>query len=506
MNLNYKTCYLCNSKQNLAHFTCSHSFCIDCFHRVLIYNKDNFISQINTDTMTLICQKCDEGNISTSLAELHKALLPAPIINTEVEICHPHLEPYSLQCTSCSMKLCIYCFKAHSGMFPFHRVVQLASDSTNVCNTHFKEQKLNELRCETCDLSICQHCTAESHQGHKLISLVTYKQNSLSRMTREVGMSLPNAESYYNDDLFYGVILQIKNSHKVLTDKIKSLRATLDNFESRVNQKMTLQLDKIEKNKTLLIQCYKKYNSDLSKQKAKVYLDFSELSYEKDILSIKECFAEEINTVLDPIAKKLQEEITKYTSDMFDIRHPFISKHKKTLTRPYKNINFVPGSLNNKFIFYYEKERNQVGGYIYDLEKRKTTNILNIFSPGVQSVKNIFLLNNLLFVICNENLVKIFDAAMNYNFKFDLKQDVHRSIEKILMPDDSTAILLYDNDYVVIWNIKTMTYKFFEYRYYKVKNLIKVSESELIGLFKRYSLFSNSSVMDYISIINEESK
>jgi WD40 repeat protein len=269
-------CLLCQGESNLLEFSCSHSFCKFCFHKVVIYNRDAFIKQINrhSENITLYCPKCDKGSQKLSKNVVKTFLKHEEVDNTEKEeYCTTHPDQlYQMTCTTCRVKLCFTCFKSHLADHVEHFFTSIKNDISNICNEHYVSGKKYEYKCLTCNKNICRNCATESHCLHNVKCLITYEKEILEKMRKEFPWKEDNDIGDYFDKHFDGLILKLFEERENLFKKCEEMFQIIKNFQIDFDKKIgKVRFDIIEI-KDLLKQAFCKYNSDLKNNKNPYYL------------------------------------------------------------------------------------------------------------------------------------------------------------------------------------------------------------------------------------------
>ncbi|XP_006823567.1 tripartite motif-containing protein 2-like [Saccoglossus kowalevskii] len=173
------TCSVCLERyKNPKILPCHHSFCEQCL--VKLRPRD-----------TIKCPNCRQRHYVSNIQQLP----PSTIINSVIDIieeqkrqggdktCHGCEENSSTnRCVDCAMDLCTTCTKVHSKMpvSRHHRIMTVKAFKEAIrtksivfpavhCTSH--KDKLIELYCEKCQITICHLCLRSNHKGHELIDL-----------------------------------------------------------------------------------------------------------------------------------------------------------------------------------------------------------------------------------------------------------------------------------------------------------------------------------------------
>jgi WD40 repeat protein len=261
-------CMICQKSENqLIEFSCSHLFCHNCIHKVVLYNQDSIIEDINKiKTINLNCNQCNQGNYLTTKEDLLKLITDKSAMATYAHIHCPQHKDKTIQfiCMKCNTKLCQLCLNEHLSNYPDHMVTGIINECRTLCGIHFLDNKKYKYKCLTCgNINICQMCLNESHNNHAVRSIRLYDADNLEKMRKEF--------LWENETEIEGFV-------NVQFDKIKN---RLNENEYRVIGLCDEIIELLNNMKTVCIDKYKQLDDEL--ELTRELLKISYLKYYKEL-------------------------------------------------------------------------------------------------------------------------------------------------------------------------------------------------------------------------------
>jgi hypothetical protein len=282
-DIDFTKCVICEKDTNLIEFSCNKKYCKQCFHKVIISNRDSIINSINKDDVTLYCLKCNTGYVKLNKQQLQE-LIHTTVDDQQpktVELCSTHKEAFQMTCTTCRVKLCFTCLKNHLTNHSEHFFTSIKNDISTICSEHYMNGKKYEYKCITCNKSICQNCATESHSLHTIKCLITFEKENIEKMRREFPFRDDQEICEYIDRHFNGLMVRLKDVKDDLFKQCADIVETLTNLQIQFEKRYGSIKKDIELTKTILRDSLLKYNNEVKNHKRLFYINLN-MRIEKD--------------------------------------------------------------------------------------------------------------------------------------------------------------------------------------------------------------------------------
>jgi WD40 repeat protein len=265
-------CKMCQDNHKPLNFSCKHSFCNHFLHRIILFNEDKVIEELNLTTpMILFCPQCNKGSLKIKKEEILK--LTNDLLTQSNSICKQHSSVNLFLCLSCNNTMCHLCLPEHITTFKDHIFSHISQQKDNLCPKHLKDNEMYKFKCITCSYTnVCQMCIQESHKNHSLISINVYCDEIVQKMKTEyLWLNDEVVEKYFENEF-----VKLKNKiqveklllNQVCNDLIKLINE-IKNIANEGYDKVDAQL---QQNKEIIVKSYLRYNKEVKDTAFRNYL------------------------------------------------------------------------------------------------------------------------------------------------------------------------------------------------------------------------------------------